>query len=354
MSVTPTKSQVFLLSALALVVADQVVPPLIYLAGGVGAYGVGTLADTALAVLAGFALILAAVFGGASKRGKVLGVVFAGAFILIALAVGSVTSILYSGLLVHDLIDGAALALALLSWAIARPFRGPGYFALIAVAVFAMIGFLLTSPLDYLLPKTGPVWLYLVYAAMVLATVGLAVLLERQPVTTTIVAAVTSSRSGVSARVSAGVRPVGAWVSSAWAATTPDNPAVAAADVEPGSPISETPVGFGIASWNTAPVQPTGSLNGKARTSLGLALGALVLNLFGRGIPTLSSVTAILALAILVVAVVLGHLARREIRRTNERGAGVALAGLIIGYIVFAVNVMVTILVLVFVSSYRP
>ena len=34
-----------------------------------------------------------------------------------------------------------------------------------------------------------------------------------------------------------------------------------------------------------------------------------------------------------IAAVVLGHLARRKIRRTGERGRGLATAGLILGYI---------------------
>ena len=34
-----------------------------------------------------------------------------------------------------------------------------------------------------------------------------------------------------------------------------------------------------------------------------------------------------------IVAIVTGHLARREIRRTAERGSGLATAGLVLGYL---------------------
>jgi len=36
---------------------------------------------------------------------------------------------------------------------------------------------------------------------------------------------------------------------------------------------------------------------------------------------------------ITIPAIVLGHVARRQIRRTGEQGSGLALAGLILGYI---------------------
>jgi hypothetical protein len=41
-----------------------------------------------------------------------------------------------------------------------------------------------------------------------------------------------------------------------------------------------------------------------------------------------------------IVAVVTGHIARRQIRRTGETGSGMALAGLILGYIGLAINVL--------------
>ena len=42
-----------------------------------------------------------------------------------------------------------------------------------------------------------------------------------------------------------------------------------------------------------------------------------------------------------VVAVITGHMAKREIRRTGEQGDGLATAGLILGYIHLAVVVLI-------------
>jgi hypothetical protein len=41
------------------------------------------------------------------------------------------------------------------------------------------------------------------------------------------------------------------------------------------------------------------------------------------------------------VAIVTGHMARREIRHTGEGGAGMARAGLILGYVYFALLALV-------------
>ena len=49
-----------------------------------------------------------------------------------------------------------------------------------------------------------------------------------------------------------------------------------------------------------------------------------------------------------IVAVVTGHMARKEVRRTGEQGDGLALAGLITGYIGIGLGVLVAILVIAF------
>ena len=50
-----------------------------------------------------------------------------------------------------------------------------------------------------------------------------------------------------------------------------------------------------------------------------------------------------------LVAIITGHMARREIKRTGERGSGFALVGLILGYLHFAlVFLLVAVLILVF------
>jgi hypothetical protein len=52
-----------------------------------------------------------------------------------------------------------------------------------------------------------------------------------------------------------------------------------------------------------------------------------------------------------IPAVVLGHIARRQIRRTGEQGDGMALAGLILGYVGLALSVIAIILIAVLVVA---
>ncbi|MEP7104213.1 MAG: DUF4190 domain-containing protein [Chloroflexota bacterium] len=65
-----------------------------------------------------------------------------------------------------------------------------------------------------------------------------------------------------------------------------------------------------------------------------------------------SLVAAIASFAILpfigaVVAVITGHMARTQIRQTGEEGDGLALAGLVIGYVHLALFVVLIVVVLV-------
>lgn len=48
-----------------------------------------------------------------------------------------------------------------------------------------------------------------------------------------------------------------------------------------------------------------------------------------------------------IAAIVLGHIARRQIRETGEDGAGMALAGLILGYVGIALSVIVVIVLII-------
>ncbi|NCD18970.1 MAG: DUF4190 domain-containing protein [Actinobacteria bacterium] len=63
---------------------------------------------------------------------------------------------------------------------------------------------------------------------------------------------------------------------------------------------------------------------GQPRRTNVLAIVSLVTSLIGIGI----------------VGIITGHIARRQIRASDESGDGIALAGLIIGYIVTVVEVM--------------
>jgi len=74
------------------------------------------------------------------------------------------------------------------------------------------------------------------------------------------------------------------------------------------------------------------------RTTNGMAIGSLVCGLLG----FLTCISAI-------VAVILGHIARKQIRESGgtQQGEGMALAGLILGYIVIGLGVLYFILVVV-------
>ena len=52
-----------------------------------------------------------------------------------------------------------------------------------------------------------------------------------------------------------------------------------------------------------------------------------------------------------IPAIVLGHMARNQIRQRNEQGAGLALAGLILGYVGIALTVIVVIIIIVAANS---
>jgi uncharacterized membrane protein len=52
-----------------------------------------------------------------------------------------------------------------------------------------------------------------------------------------------------------------------------------------------------------------------------------------------------------IPAIVLGHMARREIRRTGENGTGLATAGLVLGWTGFAVLVLVCLFIVVIVAA---
>jgi hypothetical protein len=55
-----------------------------------------------------------------------------------------------------------------------------------------------------------------------------------------------------------------------------------------------------------------------------------------------------------IVAVVTGHIARGQIKRDNEDGAGMAMAGLVLGYIGIALTLLVIAGVLVFAFGFAP
>jgi len=50
-----------------------------------------------------------------------------------------------------------------------------------------------------------------------------------------------------------------------------------------------------------------------------------------------------------IVGAIMGHVARRQIRERGEQGDGMALAGVIVGWIAFGIAVIATVLIIIFV-----
>ena len=92
------------------------------------------------------------------------------------------------------------------------------------------------------------------------------------------------------------------------------------------------------ATETAAPAAPTVTVVSSQKTNT-LAIVALVSGIVGLTlIPFLAS----------IVAVVTGHMARAEVRRKGEQGAGLALAGLIMGYVGIGLAVIVISLLFAF------
>ena len=81
-----------------------------------------------------------------------------------------------------------------------------------------------------------------------------------------------------------------------------------------------------------APPIAAGQTNTLAVVSLVSAIGAPFGHLIGVG-----------GITLIIVSIVTGHMARSQIKRTGERGDGLAIAGLIISYVHLAVTVLVVI-----------
>jgi hypothetical protein len=82
--------------------------------------------------------------------------------------------------------------------------------------------------------------------------------------------------------------------------------------------------------------QPYGQPMAAARTN-GYAIASLVCGIGG-----------VVVFPVSIAAIVLGHIARREIRQTGEAGSGMATAGLILGYVEIVLGVL---LVLAFIFA---
>ncbi len=90
------------------------------------------------------------------------------------------------------------------------------------------------------------------------------------------------------------------------------------------------------------PYQPyRGTIIPQQRTN-GTAVGSLVCGIAGFiGFWLLGSIPA----------VVLGHMSRRQIRQTGEQGAGMAMAGLVLGYIGIGLAALLAIIIVIVVAG---
>jgi hypothetical protein len=107
--------------------------------------------------------------------------------------------------------------------------------------------------------------------------------------------------------------------------------------VPPGNPADYPGYGYPGYGYGT-PIPAAASTNGMAIASLVVSIvGAVGLCAYGLGG------------YIGLVGAILGHVARRQVRERGEAGAGMALAGVIVGWIATAIAVLATAAIVIFV-----
>jgi hypothetical protein len=101
----------------------------------------------------------------------------------------------------------------------------------------------------------------------------------------------------------------------------------------PGYPASATPAspGYGYGYGGYAQPMPVRQTNGLAIASMVVSLASILIC----GWPA-------------IVGAIMGHVARRQIRERGEDGDGMALTGVIVGWIVFALSVIGTLAYIIF------
>ena len=90
----------------------------------------------------------------------------------------------------------------------------------------------------------------------------------------------------------------------------------------------------------TVPAAPPGSMAtapGQTNTLAVVSLVAAIASFFAHIIPAVGGFTVAL------IAVITGHIARGQIKRTGEQGMGIATAGMVIGYIHIALILLVVV-----------
>ncbi len=72
-----------------------------------------------------------------------------------------------------------------------------------------------------------------------------------------------------------------------------------------------------------------------------MAIGALVASIAGTAVCGIGS----------IVGIILGYIALNQIKRTGEQGRGMAVAGIIIGYVIVALVVLYIVVVVIIATS---
>lgn len=286
---SPLHAATLILYAL-FVAVPALVTAIAYSSGNFSGLSAGTVSSVVFAVLTGVFAALAGFTAPQSPGRKVAAGLLGIAFIIFP----TLTALLASGGLGFGLGTGFGVGSALitplvlfLSWAIARPFRGRGYFALlIGTALIFAGGFAYLIPGLYSNYLGGTIASVVFSLITIGATVGSAVAFEN------------------AAARSASSRP---------------NPSPAA----PVTPAGQPPT-------SSAPAAA-----GQAARTNGFAIASLVLGLVGGT----------------WVAILFGYLAKSQIRRTGESGDGMATAGLVLGYISLVVVVVLTVVYVVYLVS---
>lgn len=300
----PIRNSPLHVAALILYASFVVIPALViaiaYISGNFGGLSAGTASSVVLAVLTGMFAALAGFTAPQSPGRKVaaglLGIAFMAFPILTAFSVswGFTTGPVFGGGAGLSMVSALLAPLLLfLSWAIARQFRGRGYFALLIGTAFIFAGsFVDLIPGIYSNYLGGTIASVVFSLITIAATVGSAVAFEN------------------AAAHSAASRP------------TPS----------PAAPAGNQPAQAAPAASPVAPYAPAA---GQVAHTNGFAIASLVLGLVGAT----------------WIAILFGYLAKSQIRRTGESGSGMATAGLILGYVGLVVVVVLTIVYVVYLVS---
>ncbi|MEJ1229651.1 MAG: hypothetical protein WDM88_01885 [Galbitalea sp.] len=127
----------------------------------------------------GFFALLAAAAGNASGGAKAGGVLFALVYVALAMT-QDFTLVFATSLIEYEIVNASVYLALFLSWAVGRPFRGPGYAGILFLAAFEFADPYVSIGIYEGAPLSATVLIALVNAAFVLVTVGLSALFERR------------------------------------------------------------------------------------------------------------------------------------------------------------------------------